>query len=60
MPGYTEKVYCDQKTDGGGWMVIMRNRYGNVTFDQTWNKYKNGFEHLQYDFWLGNNFLYID
>ena len=58
IPGYTEKVYCDQKTDGGGWMVIMRNRYGNVTFDQTWNKYKNGFGHLQYDFWLGNDFLY--
>ena len=58
IPGYTKKVYCDQKTDGGGWMVIMRNRYGNITFDQTWNKYKNGFGHLQYDFWLGNDFLY--
>ena len=58
IPGYTETVYCDQKTDGGGWMIIMRNRYGNITFDQTWNEYKNGFGHLRYDFWLGNDFLY--
>ena len=58
IPGYTVTVYCDQETDGGGWIVFMRNRYGNITFDRTWNEYKQGFGHLYYDFWLGNEFLY--
>ena len=57
-PGHSKTVYCDQNFNGGGWIVIMRNKYGNITFDQTWDKYKNGFGFLHYDFWLGNEFLY--
>ena len=57
-PNYIKTVYCDQETLDGGWIVIMRNKYGCVNFDKTWNEYKNGFGNLQYDFWLGNEFLY--
>ena len=57
-PNYIKTVYCDQETVGGGWTVIMRNKYGCVTFDRTWDEYKNGFGNLNYDFWLGNEFLY--
>ena len=58
IPGHSKTVYCDQNTNGGGWIVLMRNKYGNITFDQTWDKYKNGFGFLHYDFWLGNDFLH--
>ena len=58
IPGFSKIVYCDQNFNGGGWMVIMRNKYGNITFDQSWDKYKNGFGFLQNDIWLGNEFLY--
>ena len=57
-PNYIKTVYCDQESANGGWIVIMRNKYGCVNFDKTWNEYKNGFGNLRYDFWLGNEFLY--
>ena len=58
ISGYYKIVYCDQTFSGGGWIVIMRNKYGKITFDQTWAHYKNGFGDLNYDFWLGNEYLY--
>ena len=58
IPGYYKTVYCDQTFSGGGWIVLMRNKYGKITFDRTWDEYKNGFGNLKYDFWLGNEFLY--
>ena len=57
-PGYYKTVYCDQTFSGGGWIVFMRNKYGKITFDRTWDEYKSGFGNLKYDFWLGNEFLY--
>ena len=56
--GYKKEVFCDQLTDGGGWTVFLRNRYGNISFNKGWLDYKNGFGDLDYDFWIGNEFLF--
>ena len=56
--GYKREVFCDQSSDGGGWTVFLRNRYGNISFYKRWEDYKNGFGDLDYDFWLGNEFLF--
>ncbi|XP_070830789.1 angiopoietin-related protein 3-like [Chaetodon trifascialis] len=53
-PSETEPfmAYCDMNKDHGT-TVIQRRRDGSVNFDQTWDKYENGFGDLQGEFWLG-------
>lgn len=38
-------VFCDMKTDGGGWTVVQQRRhtYVNVTFNRKWHEYLRGF-----------------
>ncbi|XP_060593467.1 angiopoietin-related protein 7-like [Ruditapes philippinarum] len=50
-------VYCDQTTDGGGWIVFQRRLNGEVDFYRNWTEYKSGFGDLNGEFWLGNDHL---
>ena len=50
----TTNVYCDMKTDNGGWIVIQRNRINSqLSFTKNWKEYEDGFGYLTGDFWAG-------
>ena len=48
------EVYCDMKTDGGGWTVFHKRFNGFIGFYRGWDEYKNGFGDIKGEFWLGN------
>ncbi|XP_063419062.1 fibrinogen-like protein A [Mytilus trossulus] len=52
------KVYCDMKTDGGRWTVLVRRMDGSQDFNKKWVEYTNGFGNLYKEFWLGNRYLH--
>ena len=50
----TTTVYCDMTTDGGGWIVIQRNKKNSlVDFNKNWTDYETGFGDLNTEFWYG-------
>ena len=50
----TTSTYCDMHTDGGGWVVIQRNKNNSlVNFNRNWTDYEKGFGDLNTDFWYG-------
>ena len=47
-------AYCDMITDGGGWIVIQRNKKdSSVNFNKNWTDYEKGFGDLKTEFWYG-------
>ncbi|XP_070183384.1 ficolin-2-like, partial [Littorina saxatilis] len=53
------QVFCDQDTDGGGWLVFQRRQNGPVHFYRHWSMYKQGFGSLFGEFWLGLDALHM-
>ena len=50
----TANVHCDMSTDGGGWIVIQRNKKDSlVNFNKNWTDYEEGFGNLNTEFWYG-------
>ena len=52
--GSNFNVYCDLMTEGGGWIVIQRNKRDSATnFNRNWADYEKGFGDLSNEFWYG-------
>ncbi|XP_040038459.2 fibrinogen beta chain isoform X2 [Gasterosteus aculeatus] len=63
-PAY--KVFCDQTTQNGGWLLIQNRLDGSVDFGRRWDEYRRGFGNTAFDVgkghcetpgeqWLGND-----
>ena len=47
-------AYCDMLTDGGGWIVMQRNKKDSlVNFNRNWTDHVKGFGDLNTEFWYG-------
>ena len=47
------EVFCDMKTDGGGWTVFHKRFNGALDFYMGWEEYKNGLVTSEGSFGLG-------
>ncbi|XP_039996727.1 fibrinogen beta chain [Xiphias gladius] len=64
IPPY--KVFCDQTTQKGGWLLIQNRLDGSVDFGRRWDEYRRGFGNIAFDtgkghcetpgeYWLGTD-----
>lgn len=51
-------IYCDMRTDGGGWTIIQRRLDGSVDFYRDWDEFKRGFGDKLGEYWLGLEILH--
>ncbi|KAF2360569.1 Fibrinogen alpha/beta/gamma chain C-terminal globular domain [Trinorchestia longiramus] len=51
----TDKVWCDQRTDGGGWTIIVARKPEDKQedFAKPWADYKRGFGDPTKEHWIG-------
>ncbi|MED6241653.1 hypothetical protein ATANTOWER_023088 [Ataeniobius toweri] len=60
------KVFCDQTTQNGGWVLIQNRLDGSVDFGRRWDEYRRGFGNIAFEsskrfcetpgeYWLGND-----
>ncbi|TDG99381.1 hypothetical protein EPR50_G00193690 [Perca flavescens] len=60
------KVFCDQTSQNGGWLLIQNRLDGSVDFGRRWDEYRRGFGNIAFDvgkghcetpgeYWLGND-----
>ncbi|EDO41306.1 predicted protein, partial [Nematostella vectensis] len=47
--------FCDQQTNGGGWLVVHNRFDGSVNFSRGMDSYRLGFGVAYGEFWLGLN-----
>ncbi|XP_050100966.1 fibrinogen-like protein A [Anopheles aquasalis] len=47
------KVFCEQESFGGGWLVVQHRFDGLVSFSRNWTEYRDGFGDVRTEFWLG-------
>ncbi|KAL3859865.1 hypothetical protein ACJMK2_010054 [Sinanodonta woodiana] len=52
-------VWCDMDTPPSGWMVILRRKTADVSFNNLWQEYRDGFGNVVTDFWLGNDNIFL-
>ncbi|XP_043954711.1 fibrinogen beta chain [Gambusia affinis] len=64
LPPY--RVFCDQTTQNGGWVLIQNRLDGSVDFGRRWDEYRRGFGNIAFEsskrfcetpgeYWLGND-----
>ncbi|XP_042889426.1 fibrinogen-like protein 1 [Penaeus japonicus] len=53
-------VWCDMKTDGGGWTVFLNRvqQPQQLNFSEPWQAYADGFGDPSAEYWLGNKHLH--
>jgi ficolin len=51
QPGFD--IWCDMRTNGGGWNVFSKRQDGSVDFYRPWVDYKSGFGSAAGEYWLG-------
>ncbi|ALC40062.1 maker579 [Drosophila busckii] len=44
---------CESRLEGDGWTIIQRRLDGRVSFDRSWQEYRDGFGDLRGEFFLG-------